>query len=289
MNFEFPTFPAFLVGLTALTGGIWLFDALFLASRRKARLGLSETAEDEQKSNKSADGQRREPVVVEYAKSFFPVILIVLLLRSFLVEPFKIPSGSMMPTLLVGDLILVNKYAYGLRLPVLHTKILDVDEPAAGDVFVFRYPSNPRIDYIKRVIGVPGDHIEYRNKTLYINGKEQPKDFLRIYQGVGGGARETGVQVYREDLQGIKHDILVNPRAPDFSRGCQELQHGGLDVPDGHYFAMGDNRDNSWDGRCWGLVPEENLVGRAFAIWMNWDGEKQGFPVDWSRIGTTIE
>jgi signal peptidase I len=229
---------------------------------------------------------------VEYARSFFPVILIVLLLRSFLVEPFRIPSGSMMPTLLVGDFILVNKFAYGLRWPVLNTKFVEVGKPERGDVVVFRFPSDPSTDYIKRVVGTPGDEIYYRNKTLYINGEPMPQTSVGTYTGVGSGRGMTGAAMALEKIDGVdgvEHRILVNPMVPDFGPGCRELLHGPRKVPDGHYFVMGDNRDNSNDSRCWGLVPEGNLVGKAFAIWMSWDGELPGFPVDWSRLGTFIE
>jgi len=230
----------------------------------------------------------REPVVVEYARSFFPVILAVLLLRSFLVEPFRIPSGSMMPTLLVGDFILVNKFAYGLRLPVLYTKFLDIGNPERGDVVVFRFPKDPSTDYIKRLVGIPGDRIEYRNKTLVVNGQPIPQVPDGRYVGVGSGAGQTGYLVAEEDITGRGHAILVNPMAPDLPPGCRVLANGPITVPPGHYFAMGDNRDNSNDSRCWGLVPDENLVGKAFAIWMHWDGQRTGFPVDWERLGMLV-
>ena len=276
MNFDFPTF---LVAASALTGGIWLIDALFFASRRKRRAAAQ------------AEGETpiKEPVLVEYSRSFFPVIFAVLVLRSFLVEPFRIPSGSMMPTLLVGDFILVNKFSYGIRLPVLNKKIIEVDEPQRGDVFVFRYPKQPWIDYIKRVVGVPGDTISYENKILYINGKPMPQTPESMYTGVGSGAQMTGAYKLQEDLEGVNHDILVHPLAPNLASGCNVLRKGPITVPEGYYFAMGDNRDNSNDSRCWGLVPEENLVGKAFAIWMNWDSNLESFPpIAWERIGNSI-
>jgi signal peptidase I len=272
-------FPAFLVLATLVTGLIWLLDALLLAPRRR-RLAVAD-----------ADGRVRpapESVVVEYAKSFFPVILAVLLLRSFLVEPFRIPSGSMMPTLLVGDFILVNKFAYGLRWPVLDSKFLEIGDPQRGDVAVFRFPKDPSTDYIKRLVGVPGDTILYRNKTLYVNGAPVPQKEVGRYVGVGSGAGQTGYLEAQEDLTGREHDILVNPMAPDLPPGCRVLAFGPITVPEGHYFAMGDNRDNSNDSRCWGLVPDKNLVGKAFAIWMNWDGQRDGFPIDWGRLGTVV-
>ncbi len=274
MSFDFP---AFLVLATLLTGGIWLVDTIFFAPSRRAG------AEGED------DARTREPLLVEYSRSFFPIILVVFVLRSFIVEPFRIPSGSMMPTLLVGDFILVNKFTYGIRLPVINKKIIDLGEPRRGDVFVFKYPQNPTVDYIKRVVGVPGDKIAYRNKTLYVNGKPQEQTPIGVYTGTGSGARETGAFHLNESLGDLEHEILVNPMAPDFGYGCQVLARGEITIPDGHYFAMGDNRDNSNDSRCWGLVPERNLVGKAFGIWMNWDSNQQGFPISWSRIGNGIE
>lgn len=219
-----------------------------------------------------------EPLLVEYAHSFFPVILIVLLLRSFLVEPFRIPSGSMMPTLLVGDFILVNKFTYGIRLPVLNQKVIELGEPQRGDIVVFRYPRQPEIDYIKRVIGLPGDRVAYFNKRLHINGVAVSESSLGRYQGVGQGASMTGAERFDEDLLGVKHAILNSPGVPTVENE--------FIVPQGHYFVMGDNRDNSNDSRYWGFVPEANLVGKAFFIWMNWDLENGG--VSFGRIGTIL-
>ncbi|HEY6943437.1 signal peptidase I [Dokdonella sp.] len=276
MDFDFALL---LVVLTAVTGVVWLFDWLLLARRRAHRADTIKamTALTEEEREARARTALQESVPVEYARSFFPVLLVILLFRSFIAEPFKIPSGSMMPTLLVGDFILVNKFAYGLRLPVLNTKILDVGEPKRGDVFVFRYPQNPKEDYIKRVIGLPGDEITYRNKILYVNGKAVEETGLGAYTGPAEpGHRMDGAQVKRENLDGIEHRILELPQA----WGAKE---GSWTVPSGHFFAMGDNRDNSADSRFWGFVPEENLVGKAFVIWMNWDGG-----IDFSRIGTII-
>jgi len=316
MNFDFP---AFLVLASAVTGGIWLIDALFFAPGRRRRVEESVAAGD-----KAA--VYREPVLVEYARSFFPVIFIVLLLRSFLVEPFRIPSNSMMPTLLTGDFILVNKFDYGLRWPVLNTKFWGVGEPKRGDVIVFKWPGDNRTDYIKRVVGVPGDEIWYRDKTVYVNGKPQPQLPIGPYIGVGSGAVMTGARESIEDLDGVEHDILVRPQSPDmpgYSQGCYfwfnehrpeteedyeafrkqalpgpvawgrpppQPEMRKIVVPKGHYFVMGDNRDNSNDSRCWGFVPDHNLVGKAFLIWMSWDGQREGFPpVAWSRLGETIK
>jgi len=230
---------------------------------------------------------KAEPLMVDYARSFFPIFLFVLLLRAFVVEPFRIPSGSMMPTLLVGDFILVNKFAYGLRMPVTKTRLVEIGEPRRGDVVVFRYPKNPKLDYIKRLIGVPGDRIAYRNKTLYVNGKVMPQKRIGTYDAVGSGKRMQGAWELRENLDGVEHSILVNPRVPDFGPGCQVLADGEVTVPEGHYFVMGDNRDNSNDSRCWGFVPERNLVGKAFMIWLSFDPNRPGI-FDWSRIGQGI-
>ena len=255
-------FAAFLVLATGLSGIIWLVDHLVFAKRRK-------------------QAGRKEPLLVEYARSFFPVLLFVLVLRSFIAEPFRIPSNSMMPTLLTGDFILVNKFTYGIRLPVSDTKVIALGEPRRGDVVVFRYPENPREDYIKRVIGLPGDVIEYRNKVLTVNGERVPDVTETTYVGVGSGREMTGAELREEQLGELAHKILVDPRV---QRG--PVGEGRWIVPEGHYFAMGDNRDNCLDSRFWGFVPERNLVGRAFFIWMNWDGKNGG--IDFSRIGTVI-
>jgi signal peptidase I len=286
MNFDLPAFdfPAFLVLASAVTGVIWLVDALAFAPRRRSLAAAAVAG-----GAAGAAGVYREPVMVEYARSFFPVIFIVLLLRSFVVEPFRIPSNSMMPTLLTGDFILVNKFAYGLRLPVVNTKILAIGEPQHGDVVVFKYPQDGKTDYIKRIIGVPGDQIWYQNKTVYINGKPQGQLPIGRYTGVASGAGMTGAREAVEDLDGVEHHTLVRPGTPDLPPGCIKLAAGPITVPPGHYFAMGDNRDNSNDSRCWGFVPEANLVGKAFAIWMHWDGERDAFPpVAWDRLGTVI-
>ncbi|MGD9888827.1 MAG: signal peptidase I [Halothiobacillaceae bacterium] len=254
MNFEL-----ILVLLTLASGVIVAVDALFF---RKARKEIV----------------KPDPLLVDYARSFFPVLLVVVLLRSFVAEPFRIPSGSMMPTLEVGDFILVNKFAYGLRLPVLRTKIIPIGEPKRGDVAVFKYPKQPEIDYIKRVIGLPGDRIRYENKQLTINGQVMPLTKLGIYAGDGANGRMVGASEYEEDLAGVVHDILQRPGAVG--------PEGEFIVPEGQYFMMGDNRDNSNDSRYWGFVPEDNLVGRAMLVWMHFDTEGSHFKPE--RIGTGI-
>jgi signal peptidase I len=281
-------FAAILVGLTAITGIIAGLDRLFFAKARAERGALPGV-------------EAKEPLLVEYARSFFPVILIVLLVRSFLAEPFRIPSSSMMPTLLIGDFILVNKFAYGIRLPVLDTKVVPIGEPARGDVVVFRYPGYscpgreersgarceepfmpvPRQDYIKRVVGLPGDEIVYRNHTLYVNGEVVAKDSLGRYIGSGSGRDMTGSELKLERLGEVEHQVLERP-----STGFLPLGEGQFKVAEGHYFVMGDNRDNSEDSRFWGLVPETKLVGKAFLVWMNWDSKNGG--IDFERLGTVI-
>ena len=274
MNFDFPTI---LVAATFITGLIWAMDAVLWAPKRKqaaAALGSGGGADGE-----TLAATMKEPTIVEYAKSFFPVILAVLLLRSFLVEPFRIPSGSMMPTLLVGDFILVNKYDYGIRLPVLNRKVFPIGKPQRGDVVVFRFPKDPSVDYIKRVVGVPGDHVVYKNKTVFINGEKMAQEPEGSYIGTGSGLSSSGADLRIEHLGDVNHSILVQPHI----RGVD----ADVIVPEGHYFVMGDNRDNSNDSRYLGFVPDENLVGKAFMIWMNWDTAAGG--VGWERIGDSID
>ncbi|HEX5057681.1 MAG TPA: signal peptidase I [Gammaproteobacteria bacterium] len=256
-------FSLILVLATFFTGLVWLVDSLLLARRRPPQQGR---------------GELKEPLLVEYSKAFFPILLIVLVLRSFVAEPFKIPSGSMLPTLHIGDFILVNKFSYGLRLPVLNTKILQLGEPERGDVVVFKYPEDPRLDFIKRVIGLPGDRISYRGKQIYING--QPVAVEPLTSAVPLPSR-TGfgyLQELVEHLPEVEHHILL-----DSNRSSADVEY---QVPEGHYFVMGDNRDDSRDSRVWGYMPEKNLVGKAFFIWMHWDIGGDG--LDFSRIGERI-
>ncbi len=271
MHFDFA---ALLVILTVLTGVIWAMDALIFAPRRRAALatvGGGATLEQE-------PSNRNEPLVVEYARSFFPVILIVLLIRSFVAEPFRIPSSSMLPTLLVGDLILVTKYSYGLRWPVLNSKFLELGDPERGDVVVFRYPEDPSLDYIKRVIGVPGDTIEFRNDNVLLNGAPVPTELLGPYVPEDGSSESRGLVTGVEYLPDFEHRILRDPKA--LNRGY--LVGERFVVPEGHYFVLGDNRDRSRDSRFWGFVPDDHLVGKAVFIWMRLSLS------NWSRIGTVI-
>ena len=265
--------------LLLATGGIWLLDRFVLKARRT--------------TNKSGanEPQKNEPWWVEYAKSFFPVILAVFLLRSFLVEPFKIPSGSMIPTLQVGDFILVNKFTYGIRLPIIGQKIVEISNPQRGDVMVFHYPENPSVDYIKRIIGLPGDVIIYRGKQLLVNGVKQEQKSEGEYNYVDNGLSFVHTERYSENLDGHAHAILKNPDVPALHLGSvaefplrEQCSYGQDEmrctVPAGHYFMMGDNRDNSRDSRYWGFVPDKLIVGKAFFIWMNFG--------DLKRIGLTI-
>jgi signal peptidase I len=258
MDYDF-TF--YLLAASIVTGIVWGGYLLFLKSK-----GLT-------------FDEKNEPVLVEYARSFFPIVLIVLLLRSFIAEPFRIPSGSMMPTLLVGDFILVNKFTYGIRLPVINKKIITLNLPERGDIVVFRYPKDPTVDYIKRIVGLPGDKIVYSNKKLTVNDLPIKQISLGRYQGFGQGEDMTGAENLLENLTGVEHNILIRNGTPTV-----EFVYV---VPQGNYFAMGDNRDNSNDSRYWGPVPEANLVGKAFFIWMSWDWQDKG--VGFSRIGTLLK
>lgn len=253
-----------LVVLTLFTGLVWLLDKLVLAKRREARQGLLD------------DG--REPAVVDYSKAFFPVLAVVLILRSFVAEPFRIPSNSMMPTLLTGDFILVNKFTYGLRLPINNHKVVALGEPKRGDVVVFRPPHHPDQDWIKRVVGLPGDRVGYHDNQVTVNGQTLTYAPVGVYQGKGNGTEMTGAEELHENLLGREHAILERTNLPFIDQG-----EGDWIVPPGHYFVMGDNRDNSEDSRYWGFLPEQNLRGKAFLIWMNFDGG-----VDTSRIGNAI-
>lgn len=276
-------FPLLLVLAVLVSGALALLDLIVLAPRRRAAVASYEGRVG-QPDQSVLDRLNKEPLLVEYGKSFFPVLAIVLVLRSFLVEPFQIPSGSMKPTLEVGDFILVNKFAYGIRLPVLDTKVIEVGEPQRGDVMVFRYPSDPSINYIKRVVGLPGDHIRYgSDKRLFVNGAPVAEQLLGKASGVLGSA-----VLYKEQLGDVEH--LIRKETRRHAEPSREWV-----VPEGHYFMMGDNRDNSNDSRYWndpqltdemqGMVPDENIVGKAFAVWMSWPEPKlQNLP-NFSRVG----
>lgn len=260
-------FPLILVGLVFGSGLLWLLDALFLAPGRRRIAKQLQEKYPKWETSGSADSVRydallnesaTEPVLVEYARSFFPVLLVVFVLRSFLVEPFQIPSSSMVPTLQVGDYILVNKFTYGIRLPVLRTKVFDLSEPQRGDVMVFFPPHMNDTYFIKRVIGLPGDTVTYRNKQLYVNGEPVVQESVEAPPGTSSRYRVSN-EMLGDAEHLIQVDALRNPR--DVS----------VVVKPGHYFMMGDNRDNSSDSRVWGQVPEQDIVGKAFAVWMHWE------------------
>lgn len=277
-------FPLLLVIAVFVCGLLALLDLVILAPRRRTAISNYQGSVG-QPDMAVVERLNKEPLLVEYGKSFFPVLFIVLVLRSFLVEPFQIPSGSMKPTLDVGDFILVNKFSYGIRLPVLDQKVIEIGDPQRGDVMVFRYPSDPSVNYIKRVIGLPGDRIRYTSdKRLFVNGELVAKKLIGTEPGTLGSA-----ELYEERLGAVEHQIrqeMSRYRAPPDNEWT---------VPAAHYFMMGDNRDNSNDSRYWddpnipkqelGMVPDKNIVGKAFAVWMSWPEPKLSHFPNFSRVG----
>ena len=269
--------PLILTLAVLITGVIWLIDLLVLARPRKAKVAAVEqqfqTVELADQHKKEAYEiakavASKEPILVEYAKSFFPVLFIVFFLRSFLVEPFQIPSGSMIPTLQVGDFILVNKFAYGLRVPVLNKTFIPVGKPQRGDVMVFFPPHQPKTYFIKRVIGLPGDKVRYTNNVLYLNDVEVKQEFVKKAFPEWGSFcmnYQQKLTVVNEDLNGVVHKMQKCDQPSSLS------VNGTWVVEEGHYFMMGDNRDNSGDSRVWGTVSEDAIVGKAFAVWMHWE------------------
>jgi signal peptidase I len=290
-------FSLVLVTVVAVAGVVWLLDhLLFEPARRRAALAAGQDP-----------AALPVPVTVDYARSFFPVAVIVLLVRAFIFEPFRIPSDSMMPTLLDGDFIIVNKFAYGLRLPVVDQKVVAIGEPQRGDVVVFHYPPDPAVNFIKRVVGLPGDHVRITSDQLIINGVPVPLQSdgryddgcyhnMRLSTEVLGNHRHQTLSCLTPD------EIVAAPssscgRRLERNYECIEPSVPGLrdhsdreemEVPPGEYLMIGDNRDNSYDGRYWGFVPEDHLVGKATRIWFNWDLQRSGGPV-WRRIGRRIE
>jgi signal peptidase I len=282
---------------TVVTGVYWVAERLYFWPRRRKAAQALEQAVVQRRAELDSKGITKldidispeargrilmQPWWLDWTAGLFPVIAIVFVLRSFLFEPFKIPSGSMIPTLMVGDLILVNKFTYGVRLPVINKKIIEGGTPQRGDVMVFRYPPQPTLDYIKRVVGVPGDEVAYLNKRLTINGKPVEtsalpdffeKDVMRYFKQ------------FEEKLGDQPHRLLNNPDVPAFIQGASDFAYREncrysvegvtCKVPEGHYFMMGDNRDNSLDSRYWGFVPDENIVGKAFFVWMNFGDIKR--------------
>ncbi|QHI98035.1 signal peptidase I [Xylophilus rhododendri] len=293
-------FALLLLLATVVTGCYWLAERfIFLPRRRRAaetlaasaiarreelrRMGIAQVDGSDDADLAQARGRiLAQPWWLDWTAGLFPVIVIVFVLRSFLFEPFKIPSGSMIPTLLVGDLILVNKFTYGIRLPVLNTKITEGTPPARGDVMVFRYPPQPSVDYIKRVVGVPGDEVAYLNKRLTINGQPVPT------QPTSDFFDEDAMRYFKqfdEQLGTHKHRVLNDDERPAYVPGASDFEFRSncrytvegvtCKVPDGYYFMMGDNRDNSLDSRFWGFVPDKNIIGKAFMIWMNFTNLKR--------------
>ena len=293
-------FSLLLLILTVFTFAYWLAERLLFAPRRAAAVANLETQDAARRAKLAQQGitkvddnvaQARETLLaqpwwLDWTAGLFPVILVVFLLRSFLFEPFKIPSGSMIPTLLIGDLILVNKYHYGIRLPVINKKIIANNDPKRGDVMVFRYPKDTSVDYIKRVVGLPGDEISFRNQQVYVNGVAAPMTQMPPPGFYDEDQRQYSPE-FTEKLGEVEHHILLNPRSQPFygaedkitfpfRENCRYSAEGvTCKVPKGHYFMMGDNRDNSQDSRFWGFVPDENIVGRAFWIWMNFSSPKR--------------
>jgi signal peptidase I len=283
---------------TVVTGIYWLAERFYFLPRRNQAVAQLDAETSLRSANldklgiKQVDGDitaartqlQQQPWWLDWTAGLFPVIIAVFLLRSFLFEPFKIPSGSMIPTLLVGDLILVNKYHYGVRLPVINKKITEGNQPQRGDVMVFRYPPKPSLDYIKRVVGVPGDEVAYLNKRLTINGKAVPT--AQLPEFFDEDAMRYFPQ-FEEQIEGARHRLLIDDgrragisdaEVMDFPdrANCRYSAEGAVcKVPQGHYFMMGDNRDNSLDSRYWGFVPEQNIVGKAFFVWMNFGNLKR--------------
>src|SRR3990167_7100828 len=266
-------FMGFAFGLTiavAVTGLIALVDLLFFRRARKAK-------------------SRKDPTLIEYCRSFFPVLLIVWVIRSFLIQPYKVPTGSLEPTVMPGDFIAVNQFAYGLKFPIGNRTMISIGEPQRGDIVLFHYPPDPAVIYVKRLIGKPGDKIEYKNKILYINGKEQPQRLLSHDFDYGDGPGQTApVDVYEENLNGVRHKIFRRPGSTDgsFSMQSDALGDFSYTVPADTYFMMGDNRDNSADSRYFGAVPERNIIGKAFGVWMSWDPVH--YRIRWDRLGNSL-
>jgi len=258
MTFDFAFYLTLIV---LICGVITLMDVMILSKQR------------------AASGGKRS-LIVEYGRAFFPVLLIVWVLRSFIIQPYRVPTGSLEPTVMPGDFIAVSQFSYGLRFPVFNRKFLNIGEPHRGDIALFRWPVNPRIVFVKRVIGLPGDHIVYQNKVLTINGVEAKQTFIKKTYDYGNApGQKRLVYELQENLNGVKHAIFIQPVGG-------ETRNYNLTVPPHAYFMMGDNRDNSEDSRSWGFVPEQNLIGKAFGIWMSWDPVHHR--IRWDRIGTGV-
>lgn len=254
-------FAFYLTILVFLTGIIALLDIVFWRKKRRV-------------------SGKKESWIIDYSRALFPVLLIVWVIRSFIVQPYRVPTGSLEPTIMPGDFIGVSQYAYGIKFPIGNFTLIPTGEPKRGDIVLFHYPPNPNLIYIKRLIGLPGDHIAYRNKVLYINGRKAPQQYLGTAYDYGDGpGQTTRVNVYEENLDGVKHKIYVHPY-------YDETGNFSVTVPKGHYFMMGDNRDNSADSRIWGFVPERNIVGKGLGVWLSFDPVHHRFR--WDRIGTSL-
>lgn len=254
-------FPFILTMLVVITGLIGLADVLFFAKRRAA---AKETT---------------MPYIIEVSRSFFPALLLVWIIRSFLIQPYRVPTGSLEPTVLPGDFIAVKQFSYGLRFPVYNKKLVNTGEPRRGDIALFHWPVDTSKLFVKRVIGLPGDHIVYKNNTLTINGQEMKQQYVGAAVDIEQDGLTSPVDLKIEDLSGVKHRIFIKPE--------MNYQDINVVVPEGHYFMMGDNRNDSYDSRDWGFVPEKFLVGKAFGIWMSWDS--QDHRIRWRRIGEAVK
>ena len=265
MTFDFPLI---LLSVIVFSGVVVLCDFIFCWYHREPLLE-----------------KKKRPLVIDYARAFFPVLLLVFCIRSFLVQPYRVPTGSLKPTVVPGDFIFVNQYHYGVRFPVWDKKLITVGEPMRGQIALFYYPVDHHFTFVKRVVGLPGDHISYINKTLYINGQKESKTLVGDVTELNDFGQLVTYQKYQEDLNGVKHDIFeIN----DSSHPAHDFYN--LVVPADHYFMMGDNRDESSDSRYWGFVSEHELVGHALFIWMSWDSNAPHFydMIRWDRIGTHL-
>lgn len=280
MTFDFPTI---LVLITVFTGVVSLVDIIYSAL-------INKKVERQSNSGKNKT-TKKKPVIIEYSRAFFPVLLIVLLIRSFIAQPYQVPTASLEPTIVPGDFILVTQYNYGLRLPAWNKKIINIGEPKTGEIALFYWPVNPAVTFVKRVIGVPGDRVSYINKVLYINGKEAKQKLIGYTTDSNGpGGPSWKVAIYEENLNGVKHKIYVCTKDAINCPNREAHNFYNLVIPKGKYFMMGDNRDNSDDCRDWGFVPEKSFIGKALYVWMNWDRSQTNWlkKIRWDRIGTKL-
>ena len=267
MHIDWSNFLTILTLVVFITGIVWFYERYYLRPKYK-------------KQNGNQDVKITPlPAILEFFRSLFPVLLAVLFIRAFIIQPWRVPTGSLEPTIEPGDFIFVSQFSYGLRLPVTNTKILNIGEPKVGDIAVFRWPPNPDIDYIKRVIGAPGDRVKYVDKVLYINGKRMSQTFISHDSADVEPSGDISSYLKQEDLMGVKHNILIH------KFGAPAVNFD-ITVPKGYYFMMGDNRDNSVDSRFWGLVPEKNLIGKALIVFMSWDSADHR--IRWRRIGNSL-